>query len=429
MKPALVATSMLASTFVSAFGHGGEVLWAQGIIVGAGSIGFLCLAFEKSVQWPLAVRMAAFSWLALVSWTLFQTLPFGIAEHPSWELARSIDGTLGPGTIANDPQATLDATLRLAAYAGLFAVGYSVCTAQHLWLLALAAGIGCVAVLGLLADPVMTGPAGLAKVRHAGDTAYPFANRNHFCIFAGVGIVITLGALTDMRAWQGWRSVAHCCILAICLVAVLSSHSRSGLAAVVMGSAVCCWCIRINAQRLAILIAAGLGLAAVFAIGTIVRFDSTLADWDVRFEIMTTAWELVWQYPWTGVGSFDLAVPSVAPGSWPALVQSAHNIVLESLVERGFPATLLSCIAIALIMGQCARSIRSGSAGKVRNATALGVTTMVLLHGMVDFSVHSPTIAALVAIILGLGAGQGQAPVFTSPITLASGNPSAGARA
>ncbi len=167
----------------------------------------------------------------------------------------------------------------------------------------------------------------------------------------------------------------------------------------------------------------------MFAIGTIVRFDSTLADWDVRFAIMTTAWELVWQYPWTGVGSFDLAVPSVAPGSWPALVQSAHNIVLESLVERGLPATLLSGIAIALIMGQCARSIRSGSAGKVRNATALGVTTMVLLHGMVDFSVHSPTIAALVAIIMGLGAGQGQAPVFTSPITLASGNPSARARA
>jgi hypothetical protein len=182
-------------------------------------------------------------------------------------------------------------------------------------------------------------------------------------------------------------------------------------------------------QRLALAFAFSLAVAALFAAGAVARFATFETALELRGEIMEVSWLLAWQRPWVGVGSLDLTLQAVAPASWPALVQSAHNVVVESFVERGAPATIVAVVALVLVMGQCARSIRSSAAGRVVNAAAFGVATIVLLHGMVDFSVQSPTIAALVAIVLGLGAGCAKAPASVSPIGLARGNPYAGARA
>lgn len=429
MRYTLPFSTTLALIFASAFGHGGEMLWGQGLVALAGAIGLIHVAAVKHQPWSRLLSVAALAWATLVAWCIAQALPMGLAVHPSWIAARSILEGLGPGAIAIDPQATLDAAIRLAAYGGVFALGLHAAQRPGDWLIWLAVGIGVTVIVGLMVDANSVGPAGLAKVRHWGDAAFPFANRNHFCVFAGIGVLAAIGSLLDPIGRIGWRRYVACAALLVCLGAAFASHSRAGLLVLACGVGVTVFLNRPPHRWLVIVFIAASALALLFAAGVVVRFETIGAAARLRLDIMAAASELAWQAPWTGVGSFDLAIQGIAPPFGQGMVQSAHNIVLESLVERGAPATILAIAAITLVVGQCARSIQASRAGKVCGATALGVATMVLLHGMVDFSVHSPSIAALVAIVLGLGAGLAVVPASSSAVGLARGNPLEGARA
>ena len=387
-----------ALVLASGFGHGGEILWGQGLVTLAGAVGLIGLATAQHCVCHRSLRLAAVAWALVVAWCIAQALPLGVAVHPSWVSARSILSDVGPGAIAIDPQATVDAAIRLAAYAGVFALGLTMARQPGEWLVWLALGISTVVVLGLAVDATSAGPAGLAKVRHWGDAAFPFANRNHFCVFAGIGVLAAVGSLFQPASWRCWRRYAACGAVLICLGAAFASHSRAGLMGMAIGVGVTLVCNGLPRRWLVWIVLAGGGVGMLFAAGVIVRFDTLAAATQLRLAIVTSAAELAWQAPWAGVGSFDLAIQEIAPPFGQGMVQSAHNIMLESVVERGAPATLLAITALALVMGQCARSIQASGAGKVYGATALGVATMVLLHGMVDFSVHSPTCSASIRV-------------------------------
>ena len=112
-----------ALVLASGFGHGGEILWGQGLVTLAGAVGLIGLATAQHCVCHRSLRLAAVAWALVVAWCIAQALPLGVAVHPSWVSARSILSDVGPGAIAIDPQATVDAAIRLAAYAGVFALG------------------------------------------------------------------------------------------------------------------------------------------------------------------------------------------------------------------------------------------------------------------------------------------------------------------
>lgn len=424
--PALALVLVMAS----AFAQGGETLAGQGLVLAAGAAGFACLALAPPAQWPPPLQAAAAAWALLVVWTFIQAAPFGLGAHPAWQAAQAVLAEPMPGSIALDPYASVDAALRLAAYAGLFALGLVSATMAAPVAGWIVLGTAVIAGVSLLAGDQPLGPAGLAKVRHWGDAAYPFANRNHFCVFAGIGGLTAAGTL--LASPERRHPVAAFLIamaLLVCLAGAFASHSRAGLASLAAGAAVTLALMLPGRRTLLAAATLAVAAAAVFAAGTIARFETFADAAALRLDIIGRAFDLSLHRPWLGSGSFDLAFQAVSPAYPQGLVQSAHNILAGSLVERGWPATAAAVLALLLVLGQCARSIPGGSASRVRGATAIGVATMVLLHGMVDFSVHAPTIAALVAIMLGLGAGPSWQPAPVPAVTVARGDPPDGARA
>ena len=107
MRYTLPFGTTLALIFASAFGHGGEMLWGQGLVALAGAIGLIHFAAVRRLPWGRSLYVAALAWVMLVAWCIAQALPMGLAVHPSWIAARSILEDLGPGAIAIDPQATV----------------------------------------------------------------------------------------------------------------------------------------------------------------------------------------------------------------------------------------------------------------------------------------------------------------------------------
>ncbi len=417
----------LALVMASAFAQGGETLDGQALVQIAGAAGFAALAVGPAWRWSWPLQAAAAAWMLLVLWTLAQAAPLGIGAHPVWQAGQAVLGDPMPGSIALDPRATADAALRLTAYAGLFALGLVAAAPVNAWI---ALGTAAIAATSLIAGDQQIGVTGLAKVRHWGDAAFPFANRNHFCVFAGIGGMAAAAALLALpERRRRLATVLLSAALLTCLAGAFASHSRAGLAALAAGATVMLALTLPDRRALLTTAVIGVAAAAVFAAGTIVRFETFAEAAALRLDIIGRAFNLSLDRPWLGTGSFELAFQSVLPAYPQGLVQSAHNILAESLVERGWPATAAAILSLLLVLGQCARSIAGGGASRVRGATAIGVATMVLLHGMVDFSVHAPTIAALVAIMLGLGAGLSRQPAPVPAVKVARGNPPDGARA
>lgn len=419
----------LAAVIASAFAHGGETLGGQGLVLAAGAGAFAGMALAPTVRWPLSIRMAGLAWIALITWCSIQAAPLGFGAHPAWQEAGAILGSQEIGAIVLDPLAARDSAWRLTAYAGLFLLGFSAAPEAHTVTTWVALAIAAVVTLSLVIGADTVGPAGLAKVRHWGDAAFPFANRNHFCIFVGIGALTALAALLMQRDFPRWRTALLVAALATCLSAAFATHSRAGLAALAAGSAAMLILALPNRRMRTVAAAIACVCALTFAAGTLARLETLSEAAALRLDIVGEAFRLSLQRPLLGQGSFDLAFQAVSPAYPQGMVQSAHNILAESLVERGWPATALAALALLLVVGQCARSTVGSGAGRVQPATAIGVATMVLLHGMVDFSVHAPTIAALVAIVLGLGAGTSCQPAPVSAVKVACGTPPEGARA
>ena len=75
-------------------------------------------------------------------------------------------------------------------------------------------------------------------------------------------------------------------------------------------------------------------------------------------------------------------------------------------MDLGVPAAALLGLSFAVIAGVCLRGLMVRR--RDRLYPALAVASMVLLgaHGLVDFSVQIPAVAATFALLLGLGFAQ-----------------------
>jgi O-antigen ligase len=87
----------------------------------------------------------------------------------------------------------------------------------------------------------------------------------------------------------------------------------------------------------------------------------------------------------------------------------AHNIYLEAAVELGVPAAVALCAAIALLVSLCLRYNNIPYQRRALPLAAAAGSLAVAVHGLVDFSIQIPAVAATYAVILGLGCGQAAA--------------------
>ncbi len=143
------------------------------------------------------------------------------------------------------------------------------------------------------------------------------------------------------------------------------------------------------------------------------RFALAAEDMEIRRALAEAHWAHFLDRPLLGHGLnayHELNTLAATPENWQALRApgSAHNILIQVLEETGLIGLTLWAAMLATPMLRAIARIAHGQRGIEWAATAFAAATLVLLHGLVDFALQVPAIAALFAFILGASVGRAE---------------------
>jgi O-antigen ligase len=157
----------------------------------------------------------------------------------------------------------------------------------------------------------------------------------------------------------------------------------------------------------AIIAAIGAACAFVFFVRAEIAGGGLSTDINVttRQTLMGIQWQAFLERPLLGYGLntyHDVSALKATPENWEAVrtAGAAHNIYLQALAETGLIGGFLLLIAA---LGPLTRAWRNllRERGVESSAAVVAIATLVLVHGLVDFGLQTPAIAALVAFITG----------------------------
>jgi O-antigen ligase len=136
--------------------------------------------------------------------------------------------------------------------------------------------------------------------------------------------------------------------------------------------------------------------------------DNPIAD--DRMVVFAAYWRSVLASPWWGygLGAFHsvnaLSMTSASAVSMGTL-GAAHNVYLQWLLQSGAAGFVPMMICMGAIVG----TILLGLGRRRRQPSimifALAVTSVFALHGITDYALEEPSLAAYFTVILGLGYG------------------------
>ena len=423
---------------------GAQRPWAWSLM--AAAVGLLLVAWGTLVaagvtRQPVPLRRlapAAVPFLLVLAWAVLQGVPglSPLPAHPMWQEALQELARPGGAAVSADPAMTRDATLRLAAYGGIFflavQLGRDRARARE--------GLVAFAVAGVLYAAyglaVHFSGAGTVlwydKWAYVDDLTATFVNRNSYAAYAGLGLLACLGLFIIALPTQATgRRRAHDLAEAVLLraapflagalilgTALMLSHSRGALLATGAGLMVLIAALagaRVVRARQAFLLAVFLAAGVLMLLSgsgavTVERFTEVTTDDAGRLLLARLTLDAIRDAPWTGsgLGAFEQAFSlyrDVSLGE-PVAWDFAHNVHLELAMDLGVPAALLLYASFGAILAACILALGRRRRDQVYPAVALAAAATLGLHGLVDFSVQIPAVAASLAFLLGLGYAQ-----------------------
>ncbi|WP_421729256.1 O-antigen ligase family protein [Brevundimonas sp.] len=373
--------------------------------------------FDLRPTAPVAILF--FAVIAIALWSLTPSVPGG--PHPIWLWAGA---AVGASTI--DQSATLIEIIKLLGLACVFVVGCLQAArpdrarATFDLIVYIGAAYAAIALLTFLSG---------AQIMQGSRLSGGFLSANSAATV--FGILSVLGLTAVLRAWRqgaglGFseltsRVATPAACLLLFMTCLLLTASRMGLAATVVACGVLLvWEVfETRGNRLPIL----LGGLALLLVGPILlaggndlvwrRADTLNQDLVVRTSIFGAHWDAFLASPLMGygLGSFDKINHLLMTGEtysdlWN--VRAAHNVYLQWLEEAGVIGATPMFLLIALIIGcaiQQTFRVRSGQ-GLMRGLIVSNL--VILIHGITDFGLQVPSIAAFWAMILGVQFAFGQ---------------------
>lgn len=408
----------------------------------------LCIWGFSAIFRPTLFRLSgapafipAVGWLLIIGWFLLQTGGPQALWHPLWatsSIALGADGI--NGAIAVSPSDAATGAMRLLCYGSVFWIaaqtGREPENAQ-LYIYS-AVVIGTVyALYGLVAE--LSGGqtiVGLEKWAYQDSLTSTFVNRNSFATFAGLAAVAALGMaistiqteeeLASARARQVVRQPSRyslasilCAIaLVILILALVLTKSRAGLVASGIGLATVVWAWFYRRGRLPGLpiLVGGIIISVVVVLvaaggGTFERkTEEDGAALSGRPWLFQRTISAIADQPGTGHGggAFESYFQTYKNAEFGGVysISKAHNSYLEFASDAGLPAFLLLLAVYGWITLSCFTGIRTRKQDAVYPSIGLAAAVLVGLHALVDFSVQIPAVAALFAMILGVGYAQ-----------------------
>lgn len=418
----LAPFTLALAVILGELAQGGGSLPGYAIGVSAAMLGLLILAalIAPAARVQSAVLESWISIISLAAFLLYAGLtaipaPPGLA-HPLWETFG-----MAQGSISINPSRTIEGAAKLLGIAAAFGVGA----------LSVSHGddrdpIGRILVVG-----------GLLYILYCLSFHLSAPNVDRYRLEAGlpssnilatvIGMFLLVAATTALRAnrrlrGRGWRAgltapgraPVSFFTLFVATGALMLTGSRGGVLCTVGAALVLAVLIAVRRGRrsaagegMAIVVFAGV-LGVVAALGaqlTLSRFADFSLD-DGRFVTMAAHWGAFMDRPWFGHGlntfrSINFMYGS--PDNWDAIrtIGAAHNIAIQLLEEAGIIGFVLFLGILAPPIVRAVRAAFSSGAGHAWACLAVCVSLLVLVHGMVDFSLNMPAVAALYALILG----------------------------
>lgn len=162
---------------------------------------------------------------------------------------------------------------------------------------------------------------------------------------------------------------------------------------------------------LATLLIAIFGAFMLFGVGAVadrmLQASYGVAD---RQQILALYLERLPLLPWSGFGlgtfrHFNNIISSALDAERLWTFGAMHNVYLQWIFEGGYVGAGLMFGLVAALLWNIFR--RRDRGPNVWSATALGASALLLTHSAIDFDLQVPAIAALWALLLGLGLGEG----------------------
>ncbi len=383
----------------------------------------------SALRWP-GLLLLAVAAVGLLSLTPFA--PGG--PHPMWAFVNAAAAS------AVDKSAVEVELVRLAALACLFLVAWCVGSEDErarwfLRLFVIATGLFAIwAFTSHLADPGVL--FGSIPLPYSGTRlSAAFLSANTAGTFFGASILISASALTDRlrglgrgeSLWSGrvlQRAAPSLVALVFCAACLILTASRGAFVATGIAlTGFLLW--EAAARRWRMFGIPGLGvvalmaiLAALITIGgapLLERLMSVDPGASGRGPINTAHWQAFLAAPWMGygLGSFEAVNRMVTTAAnYPQLwnIHAAHNVYLQWLEEAGVigAAPMFACVGLILWSTVRGAGRRLGMTTWIRGLVSASLVP--LIHGVSDYGLQVPSIAALSACLLGLVAGLAMRP-------------------
>ncbi len=415
---AVIEVGVVALLMFAPLPLGAVVPWAQAGIEGGVALLLALWIVRMAVSGELEIRRTpllgpAVAMAVLVGWQVFS--PGGsINRYATWESARLYFAYFGLFLVVTGLPMTRARLTRLT----LALVGWAV----------VLAGVG-------FAGQLKIGWSGLAA-SPSGRLTSTFVNPNHQALYFSIALFMALGLLlrpsAHSRRGHAGRSesappagalegltvrvflVGGVLVLALALALTLS---RGGVVSTVVGVLAMLAMARTarsgNHVTLAIL-ALALGVvtyAGWVGLGAVTdRFSEVLREpaSDLRSRIWATTLRVVGDAPVAGIGlgAFRDGFAPYQPVEVPAdkFVDYAHNDFLQLLAETGVVGLLIAGWALVALLTSLVQAWRGRRDPFVRGLLlgGTGAIVAVTVHSVVDFGLHMPGNAVMLALIAGL---------------------------
>jgi len=372
---------------------------------------------------------------------LFSLLPVGPPlAHPLWGYVRALEPA-APATISLDPFATRVQLVELAGFLALFLSAASIAGRREDAeafgrYLTVAGALYCVwAAIAFASDPraVFGAPKLYGSDRL---TASFFSANSAGTLFACLTLFGLMGVLRPLmrerkrgerlrpsELLKTWPQATLCVLALTCL---FLTQSRGGLlslaAALLIVLALIVW-MKSSRQNLTagflsaicLVLVAGVAMFALGGQRTAERLAEVNPLNQDRLRIFAAYWPTFRASPWLGYGlgafpSFNAASMNAENALDLAPLGAVHNVYLQWLLQEGVPGALAMFGAVAMVLAATVRGVARRASQRWLGVACLGMAAVFLVHGLVDFALEEPSLAAFFSAILGLGYGLAQRP-------------------
>ena len=418
---------------------------------GANAVFFsaLLIAYEASllvsgrshpfpIEW---IKIPAICFALVAAWCVIQMTPYvpKAWTYPIWEITSEAIGRDLPASISVNPDLTMLALVRLMTAASVFwlALQFGRSFDRSAQTLEAISVIGaCYAAYGVISFIVAPNLLlWFPKTAYVDSVTSTFVNRNNFATYAGITLVTCIGVTMSMfrrriEAIDGsrWAKFAEAVITAtgkggyflLCLffmsAALIMTGSRGGIFASIFGIvifALVTWIRSKNYLSLAVLfLSAAIVLSALTSVGDLFfdRLGSLGLDGTDRRAVYHLVIQSIQDSPLFGFGygTFVDVFPLYRDTSVGihGLWDRAHNTPLEVIQGLGLPASILLFVGVGVLIWCCFSAVVSTKHRSTPCLVAVAASAIVLLHGLVDFSLQIQAVTLTWCAILGTGVAQ-----------------------